>query len=368
MSLFIFVCILIGLILVHEWGHFFAAKAFGIAVEEFAIGFPPRLFSFFKGGTLYSFNLLLLGGYVKIFGEESEKKNQLLSDSEKKRSFTHRSPWVQGAVIVAGIACNLVFAWLLLSVGYLVGLPASAGEHTMGVVQGVHTTIVYVLPGSPAEQAGIQAGDQVVKIQTATATLAPGASSSALQQFIAGHAGESIVLFVERNGVQDVFLAKPAAGIVPGHQAIGIELDDVGTLRLSLPLALVQGAILFSQMVDSTAVGLVTFFASILHGVASFSEVAGPIGIAYIGSAAVRQGFTSVLLLTALISINLAFINVLPIPGLDGGRLAFIVIEALRGRPLPERLTTNLTIASFALLLMFMVIISYHDIVRLFHF
>ncbi len=365
MTLLLFLLILVLLILVHEFGHFIVAKAFGIRVDEFGIFFPPRLFARRWGETVYSLNALPFGGFVKIFGETESSFAKATEDGQNLRSFARKPRLVQASVIVAGIFFNLLFAWLALSAGYMVGIPTSVQHLGVGTVQGAHTTITAVLPNSPAEKAGVIAGDQVQAARTATAELAVGANADALQQFIFAYQDESVVLSVLRSGEAKTFLAKPVAGIAPGHKAIGIELDDVGVLQLPPHLALVEGAILGWQMTVAIGGGLWGLVSQIFHGGANLAGVAGPIGIAGIGATAVSQGFVATILLTALISINLAIINVLPIPGLDGGRLLFIAIEAIIRRPISERLATRLTIVSFALLATLMLVVSYHDILRL---
>jgi len=364
MYLFFFILILALLILVHELGHFSVAKLFGIKVEEFGIGFPPRVLYFKKGETTYSLNLLFFGGFVKIFGEDA---NEGASDP---RSFAHKPRLVQGAVIVAGIVMNLIFAWLALSAGYMAGLPTSVDHEGFGIVQGAHVTVVAVLPGSPAQAAGIMPEDTIEMLQTGTAkldvrTLNTSEQADVVRAFIADHGDESVVLTVVRGGEEKTFLAKPVAGVIDGRKAIGVQLDDVGVLRLSPPLALAEGAILAYHMTLSTAQGLGAFFWEIVRGKADFSTVAGPIGIAGIGAQAVQNGFSAAVVLTALISVNLALINILPIPGLDGGRLLIIIIEGIIRRPISPRVTTAVTIGGFALLILLMLVVSYHDIARL---
>ncbi len=364
MALLIFLLIIVLLILVHEWGHFCAAKLFGIRVDEFGIGFPPRLWSFVRGETVYSLNVVLLGGFVRMFGEHG-KEDSPLPEEDKRKNFSYKPRGVQVLVVLAGILFNLLFAWLVLSVGYVGGLPTSAEHIGVGHVQDIQTTIVDVIPSSPASLAGINPGDVVLQAQTATATTFPGATSGEVQQFIVAHQNESVILTIERSGVKKVFLAKPESGLVAGHKAIGVELDDVGILKLSPPQAFLEGAVLFWHMFTSTAMGLASFFSSLVHGSANFSEVSGPIGIADIGVAAVHQGFAAVVVLTGLISINLALINVIPIPGLDGGRLVLVAIEAIHRRQLPERVVTLFTLIGFLLLIILLLVVSYHDIVRI---
>ncbi|MDE1925208.1 MAG: site-2 protease family protein [Patescibacteria group bacterium] len=361
MTIVYFILILVVLILVHEFGHFIAAKAFGIRVDEFGIFFPPRIAAIKKGETEYSINWLPFGGFVKIFGENA---GEGLDDP---RSFAHKNRWVQATVLVAGIVFNLLFAWLVLSAGYMVGLPTPVDHQGFGTVTDAQATVVDVLPGSPADKAGLLAGDTIETVQTATVVEASNATANDVQQFIAAHADESVVLTVLRDGSEKTFLAKPAEGVVAGRKAVGIELDDVGTLRLPPQLAVLQGAVLGWDITQSTAVGLATFFKQLVTGTANFSQVSGPIGITAFGAAALKAGFAEGAVLTALISVNLALINIIPIPGLDGGRLFITAIEGIIRRPISPKIVNGLTLAGFAFLILLMLVVSYHDIARLTH-
>jgi regulator of sigma E protease len=354
-----FILILIGLIIVHEFGHFIVAKLFGIKVDEFGVGFPPRLFGRRFGETDYTFNALLLGGFVRIHGENNEAAND-------PRSFAAKPRLVQAAVVVAGVAFNVLFAWLVFSGGYMAGLPASTSHTGFGEVSNAVPTILGVLPQSPAQLAGLAAEDVVLGVETGTGertSAAPNAQE--IRAFITAHENESLLFTVQRNAEVQVFLARAEEGVVEGRKAVGIEIDDFGVLQLPPHTALVQGAVQTYRTTAAVAVSLGGFFFSIVQGGADFSQVAGPIGIVSFGAQAVGSGAIETLLLTALISINLAIINLLPIPGLDGGRLVIIVAEGLSGRRVPERLTTALTLAGFALLILLMVVVSFYDIARL---
>lgn len=364
-SLLIFILILVVLIIAHEFGHFLMAKAFGIRVDEFGIFFPPRLFGWKRGETTYTLNALPFGGFVRIFGETSDEDDP--SVETDPRSFVKKSRWIQAAVLLAGILFNLVFAWLLLSAGYMIGMQSFVDHIGVGTVQNAKATVVNVLPNSPADKVGILPSDTILSVVSGSAQLPPNSSAVLVKDFIAAHQDESIVFTIDRNGVQKNFLAKPADGIAPGHKAIGIEMDDLGILKLSPPLALVQGAIFGEEMVVETAKGLGGLVASVVRGHANLSGVAGPIGIASIGSNAVKQGITATILLTALISINLAIFNLLPVPGLDGGRLLFVIIEGIRGKPVSEKTMLRFTIGGFALLILLTLLTSYHDILNLIH-
>lgn len=363
LSFLIFIGILVVLILVHEFGHFIVAKAFGIRVDEFGIFFPPKLYGKKFGETEYSINSLPFGGFVKIFGENVDEANPDLQLNP--RSFVHKHRLIQAAVIVAGILFNIIFAWLALSMGYMIGMQTSVDHVGVGQVSNPQVLLVNILPTSPADKAGLKPNDVILAIHSSTNTLRTPPTTKEVQAFIASHPDESIILTIKRGDATLNLLAKPADGVVAGHKALGVELDDVGTLRLNPLLALVQGVIVTKQMTVATAEGLGTFFYTIVRGTANFSSVAGPIGIVKIGAQAVNQGIVNTIILTALISINLAVINVLPIPGLDGGRLLFITIEGIRRKTISEKTAYRATIAGFALLITLMLIVTYHDILKL---
>jgi regulator of sigma E protease len=363
MFILIFVLILIALIIVHEFGHFIVAKFFKIRVDEFGIFFPPRLFAKKFGETEYSINLLPLGGFVKIFGENyDEGKND-------PRSFVSKPRYQQALVIVAGIAFNLIFAWLVISAGYMAGLPTAAEHKGFGTVTNQEATVTGLRADSPAQKAGIMPGDSVKRVETATDSIDTkvlnSQQSTAITAFITSHSEESVVITVERNNEEKIFLAKAAEGLVPDRKVIGIELADIGILKLNPIQALGQGAILTWDITKSTAVGLAGFFKQIFTASANFNEVAGPIGITVYGASAIKEGFAAAAVLTALISINLAIINLVPIPGLDGGRLFIIIIESIIRRPVSPAVVMKLTIAGFLLLITLMIVVSYHDIARL---
>ena len=363
MALLIFIAILIGLIWVHELGHFSVAKFFKVRVDEFSIGFPPRLVSRAWGETRYTFGLLLVGGYVKIFGENPGE------GTGDPRALTSKNRGIQASVMLAGIAFNLAAAWLLLSAGYMSGLPAAASDHALGPVTDPKVIVSAVRPGSPAESAGMKPGDVIERVQTGAdaldAAALPSGQADAVQAFIAEHQDESLVISIEREGEDKTVLAKPASDIVPGRKVIGIEFGDIGTLKLPPHLALAQGAVAFKNLTVATAQGLGAFFGQLFTGHADFSQVSGPIGIAGVGQSAVKEGFGAAAMVAALISINLALINLLPIPGLDGGRLLIIIIEAVIRRPVSARVTNALMLAGFAPIVLLMIAVSVHDIARL---
>jgi regulator of sigma E protease len=362
-TILIFILALCVLIVVHEFGHFFAAKLFGIRVDEFAIGFPPRIAAFRAGETEYSVNILLFGGFVRIYGEQlSDEKTE---DRESpRRSFSHRSKWVQAVVVIAGIVMNFVLAWVLLSAVYMIGMPAEVDASNAAKLSNVRLMVVEVLPNSPADKAGLEMGDVITSLQTATTTMVGNTSSSTAQHFIATHPDSSIILGVLRGATEEHFLVRPQTGVIsndPTRKAIGVGFDTVGTLRLDPFHALISGATLTWQASVTTAEFLGDFFYKIFSGHADLSQVSGPIGIVAVGSQQLSHGVIDLLTTLATISISLGIINIVPIPGLDGGRLLFIAIEGIRRRPVSEVLITRLTIAGFALLGLLLITVSYRD-------
>ena len=367
MSLFIFIAILVALIWVHELGHFVAAKFFGIRVDEFAIGFPPRLLRVKYGETEYTFNLLLVGGFVRIHGENGSPDASVgaPTSSDERRSMASKPRLVQAGVLAAGVAMNLIVGWLALSAGYMAGTAAIPNTSAFGTVRDVRATITQVLPLSPAEKAGLMPGDELTALQTGVQELETPLTAENITNFIGEHQNESLVINVLRDDTEKVFVAKPEEGIVPGKKALGITMADIGVLQLPVHTALLQGAISAKDVTVATAQGLSIFFSQLFRGVADWGSVAGPVGIAGAGASAVQNGFAAAAFITALISINLAIINILPIPGLDGGRLLIVIIEGIIRRPISPKLITALSLSGFALLIALMLVVTYHDIAKL---
>lgn len=379
MSIIIFIIILLVLVLVHEFGHFFTAKRFGIRVDEFGFGFPPKLFSFKKGETEYSFNLLPLGGFVKIFGEEVDEANMLevgFLDKERtpeeielaKRSFVNKPKWKQAIVLFAGIFANFLLAWLLFSIGFMSGLPTSVGSEVAGYkLQDVNLVVVSVLTKSPAENAGLKIGDKIINMRSGD-NFTTYVSPETVKSFVVGSGGKEIDIGYLRGKNPEINLAKviPAASAVDGKPAIGISMDEIGTAKLPFFTALWQGLRLDWFMTKSTAVGLYTLISEAIRGKGSFASVTGPVGMVGIVGDAYQFGFIYLLSFAALISINLAIINLLPFPALDGGRLFFLLIEKIKGSRINPKVANAMNMIGFYLLIFLMLVITYHDVIKLF--
>ncbi|MEK7118741.1 MAG: site-2 protease family protein [Patescibacteria group bacterium] len=362
MSVIIFIVVLLLLVLVHEFGHFIVAKKAGIRVDEFAFGFPPKLWSVTKGETTYALNALPLGGYVKIYGENLDE----VKAADNKRSFVAQPRLIQGVVIVAGIVFNLLFAWFLFSAAFMVGVPAPADAGEGYTVKNPELMVTGTGDSSPAALAGIASGDVLKKLSDGeTEVIATNADQ--VIAFIAPREGNIIMLSYERGGEEHAVAVTPVAGIVPDAAAIGIYMDTIGTLQLPPHLALWEGLQKTYQFTVMTTVGIAGFLRDALLGQSNFDEVAGPVGIVREVANAAGLGFTNLLLFAALISINLAVINIIPFPALDGGRLLFVLIEGAIRRPINPSIANVLNVAGFAFLMLLMVTVTYHDIVKLMH-
>lgn len=361
MSVFLFLVVLGVLVLSHEFGHFIVAKKSGIRVDEFGFGFPPRLFGWKRGETTYSLNLLPFGGFVKIFGENPDEES--LAGADAARSLTTKPRHVQAAVLVAGVVCNLLLAWLLLSLGLMVGMPVSTGSGL--VVNGpIKLLITSVLANSPAAEAGLKPGDAISALVASKNDALETLSPKAVQEFIVNHSGSTLALSYQRLGLaeEQKVTIKPVVGLVGERAAIGIGMDEVGTTKLSFFASLIQGAKLTARLTGATILGLWHLLGQVIVGRASLENITGPVGLAGLVSNAAGLGLIYLLSFTAFISINLAVLNLVPFPALDGGRLLFLLIEKIKGTAIKPKIANTFNLVGFGLLLLLMVVVTYGDI------
>ena len=359
MTLLLFILVLAVLIFVHELGHFIAAKRAGVRVDEFALGFPPRIFSWKRGETRYSLNLIPMGGYVKILGEDPWNEDTEINDL--RRSLMHQTKWVQARVLAAGVFFNFLFAWLLISFSFVWGQPASVGEEKAYAVRDARITITNVLSSSPAEGAGLSAGDALLSLSSGGKTLVDNFSVANVQNFI-NESASPIQIAVLRGTERRTVTVSPQSGIVADRRAIGVAMDLIGTLKLPIHEALWRGLTTSVFLVGAVVKSFWDFFGGVFSGTGGFGEISGPVGIAGLIGASAHLGFSYFLSFVAVISINLAVLNLIPFPALDGGRLLFILIEAIKGSPISPKVARVLNTGGFAFLLLLMVLVTYHDI------
>jgi regulator of sigma E protease len=363
----VFIGILVVLVLVHELGHFIAAKRAGITVEEFGIGFPPRIGSFTWHGTRYSVNWIPLGGFVRMLGEDGDVevnrlRDQGLSEPEidqaMRGAFNRKPIPVRLLVLLAGVVMNFILAAALFAIAFSMPIPVGEGPLTVTDIQA----------DSPAEEA-LEVGDVIIGADGRRFDL-----SADLTDYIAERGGETVQLQVERDGtaidvpvtprvVSDADRSRGVGPVGFGYEpervvehpsntegpldAAGRGIDTAWTLAVQIPGGLAD------------AVG----------GLIGLNDEApdarGPIGIAQETGRVLEAPLVSQLFFVGLLSVNLAVLNVLPFPPLDGGRIAVTLIEAVRRRRLPAEREAVIYLAGFAVLIALVILISIQDIQRL---
>lgn len=446
MTIILFLVVLAVLIFVHELGHFIVAKKSGIRVDEFAIGFPPKIIDWVRGETRYVLNFIPFGGYVKIFGEDPDEIS--ISGADSARSFVNAKKWKQAGVLLSGVFFNILFAWVLISVSFMFGslVPiGDSGADYSKYAKNPEVIITQVVSNSPAQKIGLKAGDNLIKIisngQQYGADDSKDISIAQIQQAISSSKNKPLEIFYKRSGkllmatvtpvstlavstsssltpvtyevqtgdtlnsiaAQYGFSNYKMAGIisvpsgnfdlirlgdivtignakspkisatrevtngVSGKKEIGIYMENVGVVKLNPVLAIWEGGKLTVLTFKQVAVGLAKFIWQALQGHGDFSQVSGPVGIVGLVGSAAHFGLAYFLGFVAFISLNLAVINLIPFPALDGGRVLFVVIEAIIGRPIKPKIANTLNTIGFFLLIALMIIITYRDIIKLFN-
>jgi len=362
MSIIIFLAVLFVLVLVHEWGHYITAKLTGMRVDEFGIGFPPKLFGIKKGETEYTINALPLGGFVKIYGEDSDAAND---SGDFARSFTGRSKWAQALVLVAGVSMNVIFAWILFSGAFMWGIDRAVDE--VGASESARLIITEVLADGPAGAAKVPPGVTITAVSRNEETLTP-LTPSAFSEFVSRDTSVPVQIAYTKD--DDLFLTTiiPEKGVIeanPDRPAVGVALALVDTVQYGFFTALKEGLVHTYESTIAISVGIFDLIYDAAVGTADFTQVAGPVGIVGLVGEASAHGFSALLMFTAFISLNLAVINLLPFPALDGGRLLFVGIEAVTRRPMPVRATQIMNTVGFFILIALMVVVTWNDIAKL---
>lgn len=364
MNIIIFILILGILVFVHELGHFLFAKLFNIRVDEFGFGYPPKMFKMFSWrGTDFTMNWIPFGGFVKIFGENDDGSE--LSDEEKAVSLVHKPRWQQTLVMFGGILFNLIFAWILFSGIFMAGImaPVSSAPDNYKF-ENIDLTLTSIMQKSPAENAGLQVGDIVKEYYTDESTvIVQDQSIEDIARFIQENGENSDVGFVVlRDKKLENIITKPKLGIVGDSYSIGVGMDRVGKMKLPFFQSLWYGA----KNTVSMTVEIFRGFGQLISGKVSIDAVSGPVGIAgQVGSAA-KIGLTYLIGFAAMLSINLAVLNIIPFPALDGGRIFILLIESVIGKRLNPNIVNWINVVGFFLLIGLMLFVTVKDIIKLF--
>ncbi|MFZ2500482.1 MAG: M50 family metallopeptidase [Minisyncoccia bacterium] len=365
MSVLIFIAVIVALIVVHELGHFVAAKLSGMRVDEFGLGYPPRALLIGKiGETEYTLNWIPFGGFVKIYGEDGGVS---LDQARDARAFSSKTRFAQAVVLVAGVAMNLLFAYVLITGALMSGTPRALSQGELAQARNIELAVVSVLPNSPAAHAGLISGDSIISAQDSVGQW-NATDPQSFSAFVAASKGGAITLNIKHDGKVETVTATPAVGVAPSFPsrlALGVEVATIGVVPLSFGAAIVEGASLTWEIVKLTARGLAHFFYGIFTLSADLSQVAGPLGIAGVVGSASAQGLGDLLSIVALISINLVLINLVPIPALDGGRLLFVLVESVIRRPIKPSIVQVANTVSFAFLILLMFVVTAHDIFKI---
>jgi len=378
LTIIVFLLILGLLIFAHELGHFVSAKKAGARVEEFGFGFPPRIFGFKKGETTYSINAIPLGGFVKIFGEDPPSPStsaKATADKEATEGETGRSKsshafynkpiWQRAIILVMGVVMNLVLAVVLLSIVHMLGVPTYVEQGQEANYRNVQIQIVEIAKNSPAENAGIKVGDSII-------SLAYGSEKTQIkeiedvQKFIAFHSGQEISMEIKRGDETIIKNLTPRVDPPKEEGALGIAMSKTGLVSYPWYTAILKGF----EATGKLAVTMITMFwllikTLLLQG-KMIGDVAGPVGIAMLTSQVVHLGWVYVLQFAAILSINLAIINILPFPALDGGRLLFLLIEKIKGKPIKAKTERIANSLGFAVLIGLMLVVTLRDVIKLF--
>ena len=367
MSILFFLLILSVLVLGHEFGHYAAARLMGVKAEEFGYGFPPRAIGFVrKAGkwirvkrtdeskytnTIWSLNWLPLGGFVRLKGEQGE-------DANATDSFMSKGALPRLFILAAGVMMNWLIAIVIFTVGFAIGVPAQTGDVPAGAqVRDQKIQITEVLPGSAGQKAGLRVGDFLLAINAVSTT-----NVAVAQTALKTDSVQPIQLTIEQDKQQRQVTVEPAYLEELKRPGVGIAMTDTGIVRLPLHKAFYEGVMITGHYTKVIFVSFGSLIRDIFVRHHVSADVSGPVGIAVMTGKVVDQGVWPLAQFAALLSINLAIVNFLPIPALDGGRALFVVIETLRRRKNNVKIETVFHQIGFLALITLVLVITIHDL------
>jgi regulator of sigma E protease len=369
MTILLFLLIIGVLIFVHELGHFVVAKWFGIRVDEFGMGLPPRAVKLFsRKGTDYTLNWIPFGGFVKIYGEDALSETPE-SDPDYQKSFGAKKWWQQIAVLIAGVTMNFILAWVLFSISFMSGAPTVASGVNNASIREVAFTVLQVVKDSPADQIGLKAGERIKEIQVADSIITEPEITT--EKFIAtirstpdGARVRMVVNGSDRTD-REVFIT-PTRSSADAYPMIGVSVDQVGLYREGFFKSIGSGLRQTVFVTVRTAQAFGNLIADAVRGRADMDNLTGPVGLVSVVGDAQKVGMTYVLMLAATISVNLAVLNLFPFPALDGGRIVMVLIETVTRRKIKPTIVQWVNGIGFLLLILLMIIITVKDVIRLF--
>lgn len=340
---------LLALVTLHEFAHFLAAKKFGVKVEEFGIGYPPRIIGKKFGETIYSLNLIPFGAFVRIHGE--------IGELESSQSFSAKPIWQRAIIVLAGVVSFWIVAAILLSFIMSLGVPtAISDDETAGFIN-PKIQILEVSRNSPADIAGLKVGDNILKFSIGDYQF----STDKVKEFQGltdKYKGQEIILTIERGN--EVFTGKLVPRVSPpnGEGPMGLALVRTAIKNYPWYEAPWRGIKTTINLTVAIVQGYIHTISNVIAGQPSGVQPSGPIGIVKIINQAAKAGISQFLWMISLISIYVAIFNILPIPALDGGKLLFLVIEAIKKKPISQKIEQGITTAVFVLLIVIMIFVT----------
>jgi len=352
MPVVIFIIILATLVLVHEFGHFIAAKKQGVKVEEFGIGLPPRIFGIKKGETIYSLNIIPLGGFVRLYGEEY---HEIKKQNQSKKAFISKKPWQKAVIVMAGVFGNFILGWAIMSFLFTQGVPVPTNR----------VKVEKVIAQSPAFRSGIKKNDvlESVYLKNQKYELKSSTDLIALSQ---KHAGEVLKIRIERNGETFMKTIVPRKNPPQDQGPLGVVISSHEEKKYPWYLAPFFALFESVKIVYNIAQEMTRIIFNLATHFKVDAQVSGPIGIAVYTASAIKFGKNAVLELMAILSFNLAIINILPFPALDGGRMVFVLYEWITGKSSNKNLERYTNLVGFFILISLAILITINDIVRIY--
>ncbi|MFA5644430.1 MAG: RIP metalloprotease RseP [Patescibacteria group bacterium] len=370
-----FLIVLSLLVFVHEFGHFFAARRLGVKAEEFGFGFPPRVFGIHRNrrgkwrivwgnkkvrksrGTLYSINAIPLGGFVKIKGENGEGRHS-------RNSFSAKRPWRRAIILSAGVFMNIVLATILISIGLMIGFPQAIDKDNLPKnikVSEEKVQIIQVVPDSPAQLAGLKPSDSILEINGLEVK-----TEDDVFDFI-DKSEDKVMMKINRfNDIKDFEIELQFSEEL-GRRIIGVGISQTAVIKYPWYSALWQGVKMTGYLLWAIIYAFYEIIRNLIISQPVNVELAGPVGIADLTGQMARMGIIYLLQFTALLSLNLAIINFLPFPALDGGRLVFLLIEKIKGRPVKKEIENVFHNLGFILLIALVIWVTFKDILKFFN-
>ncbi|MEK7465388.1 MAG: M50 family metallopeptidase [Patescibacteria group bacterium] len=335
------------IILFHEAGHFLVAKWNGVRVDEFGFGYPPRLFAGKIGETVYSVNALPFGGFVRIHGTDPARAGD--AEGETGRDFNTKAVWRRSSILLAGVAMNILLGWFLLILVFAVGYPE-------------HLIVGATASRSPAEVADIREGDVILGARYGnTALLDP----IATEDFIAlvKNAGDNeLSLTLARGNNRRTISLHPRMNPPEGEGALGLALTRIGVPSTNLGGSIQNATETTWNILEVIAKGLYAFVTKLFVSPKIIESVAGPVGIFSIAAEAGAFGMIPLLQLMAILSLNIAVLNLLPFPALDGGRFLVVLIEKAIRRPIHQKIQNGINTVGFIVLVGLMILVTIKDV------